>query len=284
MRKFLAADWNQRSSAAKFEYAECEECALIFIERIPADLARYYLHEQYDIPGDRRGFEVRAASQAWKVDLLKALIADGSLFEIGPATGEFAFAARVAGFRPRLAEMNPDCCAFLRDVLEFDVISTNNPAEALFEGNTYDAICVWQAIEHIPQFWRVMERAAESLSAGGVLVVSTPNPDSIQARVLGKYWPHLDAPRHLYLIPPSWFAAYAPRYGLSVVMNTTMDSGSLGLNFYGWYLAIRNLVRGKLPERIIHTLARAIAAGLGPLERSEGGGCSYTIAFRKSEG
>jgi len=146
----------------------------------------------------------------------------------------------------------------------------------------YDAICIWQAIEHIPEFWKLMDRVADRLASGGVIVVSTPNPRSIQASILGRYWPHADSPRHLYLIPQEWFRSFARERGLSVVLDTTRDAGSIGLNYYGWYPAVRNLTRGILTDRSVHTVARWITNLLRRREEAEGTGCSYTIALRKT--
>ncbi|MGH7816494.1 MAG: class I SAM-dependent methyltransferase [Candidatus Binatia bacterium] len=256
---------------------------MTFIEQVPQDLGRFYVNEQYDIPPpDRNGFQPRAESQLWKVDLLKTLISPGSLFEVGPATGEFAFVARQAGFRLKLAEMDEQCCRFLRDVLDLDVVHTSDPAGCLTSEDHYDAICIWQAIEHIPEFWKLMDRAADRLASGGVMVVSTPNPRSIQARILGRYWPHTDVPRHLYLIPQKWFRSFARKRGLSVVLDTTRDVGSIGLNYYGWYLAVRNFTRGILADRRVHTVARWITTLLRRREEAEGAGCSYTIALRRN--
>ncbi|NBS56324.1 MAG: class I SAM-dependent methyltransferase [Betaproteobacteria bacterium] len=278
---FSADDWNQRASRQHFDYRACGQCRLIFVQRIPEDLGSYYVNEQYDVPASADGFEPRAESQRWKVDLLTKLVSGGDLFEVGPATGEFAYVARKAGFRPRLAEMDGQCCKFLREKLKLDVVQTGNPAEALEGDSRYAAICVWQAIEHIPKFWELLDRAVGSLQKGGVMVLSTPNPESLQAKVLGRYWPHIDAPRHLYLIPSDWFVQFARRHGLSVELNTTRDVGSLGLNYYGWYLAVRNFAGGWLGESGVRSVAGRIAGALRKREETEGRGCSYTIAFRK---
>ena len=200
---FSAEDWNQNTSSDRFRYRKCRACGLTLIEKIPENLELSYRNEQYDIPADSESLGPRGESQRWKVDILKALVAPGSLLEIGPATGEFAVMARQAGFTPRLMEMNKGCCAFLADKLGLDVIRTVDPAKCLSsEGGQYEAICVWQAIEHIPEFWGLLDVAVDHLVDGGVIVMSTPNPRSIQARILKGHWPHIDAPRHLYLIYP----------------------------------------------------------------------------------
>lgn len=278
---FSSLDYNQRTSTDRFGYRLCRRCSLTFIEQIPRDLGKSYLNEQYDIPSDRTGFQPRAESQRWKVDILKTLVAPGSLFEIGPATGEFAFMARQAGFAPKLAEMDKECCKFLREELGLDVIQTFDPAGCLARENQYKAICIWQTIEHVPEFWKLMDVAADRVARGGVIVVSTPNPTSVQAKILGRYWPHIDAPRHVYLIPQEWFRSFARDRGLSIVLDTTRDVGSIGLNYYGWYLAVRNFTRGLLADRYVHLAARKIRDWLRHREETEGRGCSYTVALQK---
>jgi 2-polyprenyl-3-methyl-5-hydroxy-6-metoxy-1,4-benzoquinol methylase len=285
---FSAKDWNQQTSGENFKYFICNVCQLTFIERIPPNIDRFYIHEQYNIPRELSEILPRSQAQVWKVALLKTLIAGGSLLEVGPATGEFAYAAREAGFLIKLVELDHDCCTFLRETLILDVTETGKPIEFLANrksfgaDKTFDAICIWQAIEHIPEFWVLLNNAVDCLANDGVLVVSTPNPLSYQARVLGRYWPHIDAPRHLYLIPQDWFISFAERNGLSVVLNTTQDVGSIGLNYYGWYLAVHNFAHGIMPERLVQRIARAITRVVRHKEGAEGLGCSYTVAFRRS--
>jgi 2-polyprenyl-3-methyl-5-hydroxy-6-metoxy-1,4-benzoquinol methylase len=277
---YAASDWNQSTSTESFNYRRCDACGLTFLHPLPGDLRRYYINEQYDIPSSTAGFAARAQTQRWKVDLLDSLVQPGRLLEIGPATGEFAFAARAGGYAPRVIEMDPDCCRFMRE-LGVEVVHSDAPADELDDGAPYRAICIWQAIEHIPRFWVLIERACQRLMPGGVLVLSTPNPISVQARLLGRFWPHLDAPRHLYLIPPQWMQSFARQHGMQVALKTTRDVGSLGLNYYGWLLAVRHALRGGGSARTVDFLTRWLTSLFGPLERREGWGCSYTVALRK---
>ena len=92
---------------------------------------------------------------------------------------------------------------------------------------------------------------------------------------------HVDAPRHLYLIPREWFHEFARRRGLKVELDTTRDVGSLALNYYGWYLAVRNLTGRRLPDKIVCRVARVIANRMRSREEREWQGRSYTIALRR---
>lgn len=90
----------------------------------------------------------------------------GNMLEVGPATGEFATAARGNGFAVTLIEMDPRCCEFLRNSLHHNVIESADPASSIPQDQSFDAICVWQTIEHIPKFWRFLEAAAQRLRQG----------------------------------------------------------------------------------------------------------------------
>lgn len=280
--RFVSKDRNQHTSEDEYRYYLCSQCALTYLENIPTDLGRVYAKEQFSIPApDRNAFQAQAETQKWKLEILKSVASSGTLFEVGPATGEFAYLAKQAGFQPKLAEMNPLCCQFLREVLDLNVIQTIAPAATLAAEEKFDAICIWQTVEHVPGFWQLMNETVSHLESGGVLIVSTPNPFSLQARILGRYWPHIDAPRHLYLIPQGWFREFARKHKLKVVLDTTRDVGSLGLNYYGWYLAARNALRWLLSDRQVQYLAKQITKVLRKWEEGEGKGCSYTIVFRK---
>jgi 2-polyprenyl-3-methyl-5-hydroxy-6-metoxy-1,4-benzoquinol methylase len=279
--RFSAGDRNQHSTDETFAYYQCTVCRLLFIHPQPTDIERFYVHEQYDIPTDGRDFDKRADSQVWKLDILKPFITTGDMLEIGPATGEFATVARRTGFNPTLIEMDPACCAFLRDILKHKVVQSNNPAYALSQTADFDVVCIWQAIEHVPDFWTVVESAAGHLRKGGVLVISTPNPNSFQARFLRSQWPHIDAPRHLYLIPMDWFKDAFTKLGLRPVLTTTRDAGSIGLNFYGWFLWIRNMAGGRLDASWAQSWALGLTRMVKRWEEAEGQGCSYvTIAMK----
>ena len=278
---FAARDWNQHSSSEAFTYRRCNACSLIFIQQVPLDIKQYYIREQYDIPSGLENYDQRANSQSWKLALLKPFMHAGNMLEVGPATGEFATAARGNGFAVTLIEMDPRCCEFLRNSLHHNVIESADPASSIPQDQSFDAICVWQTIEHIPKFWRFLEAAAQRLRQGGIIALSTPNPDCFQARIMGRRWPHADAPRHLYLISPSWFEKACRSWELRVVMTTTRDEGSIGLNYYGWYLWVRNCFGEKISKEQMDRWAMWFTNTFRRWEQREGFGCAYVTILIK---
>jgi predicted SAM-dependent methyltransferase len=49
----------------------------------------------------------------------------------------------------------------------------------------------------------VLKRCSELLNPGGGIVIQVPNFNSAGRRIFGKYWIHIDAPRHLIHFTPA---------------------------------------------------------------------------------
>lgn len=61
-----------------------------------------------------------------------------------------------------------------------------------------DAIVIWHVLEHLRDPAAVLRTTCRLLPPGGLLFVAVPNSASWQARLFGRYWFHLDLPRHLH--------------------------------------------------------------------------------------
>ena len=63
----------------------------------------------------------------------------------------------------------------------------------------YDAITFWHSLEHLPHPQLAVNKAYSCLKKGGILIINTPNADSLGFRFGKDRYFHLDAPRHLFL-------------------------------------------------------------------------------------
>jgi SAM-dependent methyltransferase len=275
------SDRHDRLGDARYQLCACRDCELIFVVDPPSDLLPFYAAEYFHLPADDAEYRRRSEAERWKLDLVRRYVPGGRLLEFGPATGEFASLARKAGFEVALVEQDARCAAFLRERQDFQVTHGSDPLAALAEQvGEFDLICLWQVIEHLPSFWTFLERAAARLRAGGALVISTPNPDALQFDLLGRFWVHLDSPRHLYLIPPAWFRARARRLGLALSLLTTQDPGSLAWNGFGWEHSLRGVLPG-VAGKALGRIGRLAGRLWAPLERREGRGSAYTVVLTR---
>lgn len=275
-------DFNRRISSEEFHLYRCSGCGLMFINDPPADLGRYYPKDYHFTPDSADALDAHLPAQRFKIELVTRFIGKGALLEIGASNGAFCRLAQQAGFDVSAIEMDEDCVKFLRSKLGVRVLASADPAAALAgEELSFDAICLWHTIEHLPRPWDVLKQAGRHLKPNGVLVIAAPNPDAWQARLLGARWPHHDMPRHLFALPMPWIAEFAKAHGLTVAMMTTRDEGSLFWNRFTWAMVLRSIARYKILRGLPWRLGMMIGQLLEPWEGREGRGATYTAVLRR---
>ncbi len=279
---FKAKDENRRLSDEAFSYYRCRRCAFIFLSPVPTDLGRYYPAQYYEVPRSEAELTARAELlQQWKIDEVLRHAKGGRLLEIGPAYGLFAHLAKRAGFDVTAIEMDSRCSAFLRETVGIRVVESADTVARLSELPPFDVIVMWQVIEHLPDPWAVLSAASECLAPNGVLIVDTPNPDAFQFRVLGRHWAHVDAPRHVALIPAKLLVDHLGRAGLRPELLTAADASANGFNGFGWAFSFKNFFSHAGVGAVAHFLGRVLAKLLIPIERTGWRGSTYTAVFRK---
>jgi hypothetical protein len=284
---FRATDANRSVSRETFAYHRCALCGLVFIATVPPDLARYY-GDGYHRPPPRRADLERVADRTrYQIDMVRRYVSGGRLLEIGPGVGCFAWLARQAGFEVEAIEQDAGCCAYLTGQLGVAAVRSDAPAEVLAERpRRYDAVVLWHVLEHLPDAWDVVHHGAGALREGGIVLVATPNPDAWQFQVMGARWPHVDAPRHVYLIPATVLSRQLEERGLQRVLLTTTDPGGLAWNRFGWGRAAVNLLpasarNGRAARGLTELVGRSVSAITGRLERGELRGSTYTAIFAR---
>jgi 2-polyprenyl-3-methyl-5-hydroxy-6-metoxy-1,4-benzoquinol methylase len=279
--KFRVGDRNRRITNDVFNYYRCPTCAIQFVSPIPDNLGRYYESDYYDIPDSLETLAVRAEPERFKIDIVRRFASGGRLLEIGPAWGNFSYLAKRAGFKVDAIELDEQCCQFLNGVVGIRAMHTGNIENTLHDIGTYDVIALWHVIEHLPDPWTVLNLMAQKLNPGGVIVIAAPNPEAFQFRILGRYWAHIDAPRHLELIPSQALINHGRDLGLSALLVTTTDQGSLGWNMFGWAVSLEKLSQYGPLARLLHFIGRVIGRLVKSIETKEGLGSAYTVVLRK---
>lgn len=278
---FRSKDYNRRISGELFSHYRCPHCGLIFISPIPEDLGRYYPQDYHFVPDDVAFLDKNISHEQYKIEIIQRYKKLGRLLEIGPSLGGFAYLAKQCGFEVEAVEMDAECSRFLNDVVQIPTVNCNDTCEALNQLDPFDVVALWHVLEHLSTPWETLECIAGKINPGGILLLAAPNPDSFQFNVMGRYWPHLDAPRHLNLIPTTVLVENMERLGMQLEMMTTSDEGGLGWNVFGWEFFFINL--GHLIKVPLRRLGRIFAMLLRPVESMEGKGCAYTIVFRKKD-
>jgi len=278
---FRSKDYNQKINNLIFDHYRCQTCKLIFISPVPKNLGQYYPQTYHFVPESADYLEVGSRPEQYKIDMTKEYVKGGRLLEIGPSYGSFTFMAKKAGFEVSAIEMNERCCNFLTNVIGVQAIHSDNPVSALEQLSAFDVIALWHVIEHLPDPWSTLDAIYKNLNPGGCLILAAPNPDAFQFRIMGKYWPHVDAPRHLMLIPMSVMQQKMEALGMKLELATTSDPGGIGWNTFGWEFLLSNLSGNVWIKRVLRRIGRVISFLLRPIEKRECVGSAYTMIFRK---
>jgi SAM-dependent methyltransferase len=276
-----ARDRNRELSDELFRYRRCQVCGVYSLINVPADLGRFYPSEYYELP-DAARVDALVPAEMHKLELIRRF-ADppGRLVEVGPGSGVFAYAARRADFDVTAIEMDERTCAHLRDTIGIQAVQSARPEASLTELPPSRAIALWHVVEHVPEPWALLDAAAANLEPGGALALATPNPDSLQFRLLRARWAHVDAPRHLFLLPLDAVRARAEAAGLRLAHVTTTDPAGRHWNRFGWEYALRRRPASGPASRPVAGAALGLTLAMRPLEHTGMRGTAYTAVFVK---
>lgn len=275
-----AVDRNRCVSDERFEYRRCTACGVLWLINPPAELERYYPDDYHEfLHGE--ALRAAAAEETTRLGLVTRHVSGGRLVEIGPSQGVFAYAAKQAGFDVVGLEMDAACCRHLEAEVGITAIETADPADALRGLPASRAIVMWHVIEHLEHAWAVVRAIADNLEPGGVLALATPNPEALQFRLFRSRWVHLDAPRHVTLIPLAALDDEAAKLGLRRVSVTTTDPIGLQLNRMGWQRSPLQAPTLRPSPRFAYTLGTVLTPALRPWEERGLNGSTYTAVFKK---
>jgi len=275
---FKTRETAKRDAPEKFSYYRCQNCSLIFLSPIPSDLSQYYTSAYYKVPASISELQADLGLSQSRLDAVKLHKPKGKLLEIGAGTGGFVFSAKQAGFSVDAIEMDQACCQFMKDKLNIPAIHTDDPLEALQTLGSYDVVALWHVIEHLPDPWAFLDLVAEHINPGGILIMAAPNPASLQFRLFGKRWAHIDAPKHLQLIPIQLLIERLGKQNWVHLSTTTNDLGAKITHYIGWRWSLVSLTGWTKWMNLLGSIMYRLAA---PLERTGERGSSYTIVFQR---
>lgn len=278
---FTARDYNRSVTREAFHYFRCPDCGLISLANVPENMGPYYSTGYHMLPGSEAALEHGAEHERYKIEIVQRFVKSGTLLEIGPSWGAFCLLAKRAGFSVEAIEMDRICCEFINTKLGIRAINSTDERAALDEANPADVIALWHVIEHLCDPWALIARAVEQLKPNGILIIAAPNPDAFQFGLFGARWTHVDAPRHVHLLPIRLLRRKLAGHGLEELLATTTDPGSLGWNEFGWIFSLANMAKPPLVKRLLRIVGRLLSRLFSRHEGVEGRGSGYTVVFRK---
>jgi SAM-dependent methyltransferase len=225
----------------RFDIDRCGGCGLMVTRPMPseAEIERFY-PPRYR--GNRHGFtgNMRLAARARAIESCFPRDFRGRLLDVGCGDGSFVLEMRRRGWDVCATEIDGATVERLRG----QGVDAKSPAAADAEGfdRPFDAVTSWHVMEHVEQPLRVARWVKTQLKPDGVFQASVPNAGSIQARLFGRQWLHLDVPRHRYHFTPATFRALMQNAGL------TVDRQTVFAWEYDWFGIIQSALNWVSPR------------------------------------
>ncbi len=153
---------------------------------------------------------------------ISTFVRGGRLLDVGANIGLFVKAANLAGFEAAGVELNDSCAAYGRARLDLD-IRTSSLEGAAFPDDAFDAVTMFDVLEHVPNPGGFLDEARRILKPGGLLVVQCPNLNSLMADLLKENWNWLATPDHLYHFTPRALTRLLENRGFRVATLRTWE-------------------------------------------------------------
>jgi len=177
----------------------CRDCDQVFLWPLPTEaeiadeFARLYTTGENPLPELRDYYRfcyddgpdnpLTAHYDHW-LAALERTRPPGKILDVGCGTGLFLSVAQRRGWRPVGVDGSVDATRFARDRFGLEV-TTGDFAAAFASGERFDAVTMWDVIEHSRDPVGLLRAARGCLAPGGVLGLATPNQRSVLDVVAG---------------------------------------------------------------------------------------------------
>ncbi|GAB4124721.1 MAG: hypothetical protein Fur0040_06720 [Sideroxydans sp.] len=233
--------------AARWDFRRCTQCGVFWLDPAPLPTEMWKAYTAYHTHGRQRGQAwlslmhrfirllwwarwqrngLWREMQALRFMFLRAAV-PGRLLDVGCGGGRFMRRMHKLGWQVEGNDFDPQAAARVqRDyglpVHIGDLAACNLPA------GHYDAITLSQAIEHVYDPAATLREIHRLLKPGGLLVLTTPNPESRCAHTWGVHWRGWEAPRHVQLFPLATLRALCEQQHYEVVEARISAAGTAG--------------------------------------------------------
>ena len=304
----------KRESSLKFQLvdtafdawnmAECPRCYSLFLAPQPTEteLLKAYSGDYYGSEKQKFMTPVETVLRWFRqgrVRFVKRFLPQhGRVLDVGCGNGEFLEFLAAQGYECFGTELTGAALERARRVERISVYEGELLALKLPAGS-FDAFVLWHVLEHLRNPREILQEIHRLLKPGGLLCLAFPNCRSLQSTIFGRFWFHLDPPRHLCLPSPEALANLCSELGFSSIFRAGL---SLEQDVDGWLQSGLNCISGRRdrlyevlkgttrisPETLLHGLLVAIFVPVALLfmfvdDVFCGGGTVISVARRKCD-
>jgi 2-polyprenyl-3-methyl-5-hydroxy-6-metoxy-1,4-benzoquinol methylase len=222
-----AFDPTRHNAGEHHDLYRCRACGTVNQSSLPAEAELHALYRAVSDGRYMREEQGRRRTARRLLDLLATVAPRGRLLQVGSGHGLLLDEARRRGYDVEGVELWSEGVAHARDRLGLQVREAAIE-DVHLDGERYDAVLLVDVLEHLADPIAVLDRMRGALAPGGALLVVTPDPSSLVARIAGRRW-WCYVPAHVHLIPRATLRELIRARGLVTVKeHYSVHSFSLG--------------------------------------------------------
>lgn len=195
----------------KFDVCECEQCGLFQVlpKLCIQDMEKYYpedyicyLEAIEDEKNPIIRFNRYLAQRKRCRQVKQRTVSEGSILDIGCATGIFLNEMRKIGWKCQGVEPDLTAVKYAKERFGLDVFH-GFLEDAKLPSNTYDVVTLWDVLEHVYDLNSTVSEIIRVLKPGGVIIATLPNATAFERHIFGEYWVGWEVPRHYRTFTPN---------------------------------------------------------------------------------
>ena len=166
---------------------QCRRCGLVYADPVAEEA---FILEQYRQVVDRlyvAEAHARAINFRRSVRTIQRFCPTGRVLDVGCAAGIFLHEAQETGWEVAGLDMSEWFVQYARDTYGLS-LQRHPLLAAPFAPGGFDAVALMDVLEHLSQPKENLRRARELLRPGGLLYLTTPDYDSVVARLFRERW------------------------------------------------------------------------------------------------
>ncbi len=222
---------------------QCRNCGLIRHEKIPRyDELKAFYPDDYLVYNEsfrsgsnflfsqlkKKLYEMRAKRVA------KYIGPQGNMLDVGCANGAFLLSMKQFGnYSLHGLDIKNTGIDFKKHAIHFK----EGPLEEIdYPGDFFDAVILDNLLEHVPDPVAFMNKARSILKPNGYIFGTTPNFNSIDRWIFGKYWGGFHMPRHIFLFNATNIRMFLENMGfVDIKLPPVSNAGDWAVSFQNYF-------------------------------------------------
>jgi len=209
-----------------FELERCQTCHLVQVADNLSGLSldeiygREFFNDEYTWVHSERGRRSeykKSDSRLQEIERLRP--GGGAILDVGCSFGFFLNVARSRGWHSIGIDIGEYAADFARRNLDLEVYTSDVKSAPLPDGY-FDAITMWNVVEHLLDPLGDFKRVNELLKKGGLVVFTTGDVGSYMAKLFGRKWRMFIPPIHVVNFHMRSVEALLASTGFSLLLKT----------------------------------------------------------------